>query len=266
MSRAGCALSLWVAVLGAGCEDDAVFTVPTEVPDLGCQVSTSRTFQVFFVVDVSNSVAANDVLDAFQAELLDFAFAFPEFDSNENRVLVDYYVIGFVNDFRFFPPGSERMTAPVAVSEALEQAQVFGSMQDNTDVEENLLDALNAVFEVAFDEGSDGELIPNADRILVIGTTDDNFVDQGDTLTPGIQVQTSYADLSQRMSEQSDVMSVFMFTPGDIEGIDRNFRLQPPLPVERFNLNALTGSSGSVGRILTQVAVDAACTQNGTAP
>jgi hypothetical protein len=259
-------LALALGVLASGCEDDGVFVPPTEVPDLGCQVSNARTFQVFFVVDVSNSVAANDVLNAFQEELVDFAFAFPEFDANENRVLVDYYVIGFVNDFAFFPPGTRRMTAPVAVSEALEQAQAFGQMQDNTEVEENLLDALNAVFGVAFEEGMDGELIPVSDRILVIGTTDDDFVDQGEILTPNIEVQTSYTELSERIDRVSDVMSVFMFTPGDIEGIDRNFRLQPPLSVERFDLEAITGGSGSVGRILSQVAVDAACAQGSATP
>jgi len=260
------AAPLFATALLFGCEDDTIFTPPTEVPDLGCQVSNSRTFQVFFVVDVSNSVAANDVLDAFQDELVDFAFAFPEFDANENRVLVDYYVIGFVNDYAFFPPGSRRMTAPVAVSEALEQAQTFGEMQDNTEVEENLLDALDAVFDVAFEEGMDGELFPVSDRILVIGTTDDDFVDQGEILTPNIEVQTSYADLSERLDRVSDVLTVFMFTPGDIEGIDRNFRLQPPLPVERFDLEAITEGSGSVGRILSQVAVDAACEDGSVSP
>lgn len=252
-------LALAMALFGAGCDPEATpLEVVVDPVDEDCIVSDVRSFEVFFVIDVSQSLAVGNVLDLVQDELIDFAQSFPEFDVNENRVFVDYYVVGFVNDVAFFPRGSPRMTSPIAVAEALQQAEDAGddnsnlnSDTQNSDLgfQENFLDAMGAVF----------DRMGAADRTLIIGATDEDFVDQGDTLTPNIVVQTAYADVARTLAENDDV-SLFMFTPGDIEGIDRNFRGQPPLTLDdQFDLTRLGDAGNSIGRILAELVVDTAC-------
>jgi hypothetical protein len=248
--------SLVLAVGMTGCEDDNTGLGFVQPPvDAGCVVSTPRTFEVYFVVDVSASI--NDFLDDIQEQLTLFAQSFPELDENEDRVFVDYYVIGFVNDVAFFPPGSTRMTSPIAVAEALRQAVEAGA--DNTNVlnesdngerNENLLDALGAVLDNQ----------PAADRTLVILATDENFSDQGEILSPNIEVQNSFSDIRTAYDLARPDILLYAFTPGNIEGIDRNFRGMPPLVLEdAFDLDLLADDTNAVGNILARVAVDAAC-------
>lgn len=258
----GLTATLAVTLASAGCSDEGpTLVVRPPTPDAGCTVSNVRSFEVYFVVDVSGSM--REFLNDVQEQLFQFAQSFPELDSNENRVFVDYYVLGFVNDYAFFPRGAERMTSPLAVRGAIGQA--IDAAADGTNVNdgslnndqspqagetgpENLLDALAQVY----------GRTPASDQVLVVLATDADFVDQGDVLTPNIEVMTPFEAVKEGLADID--AKVYAFTDGEVDGIDKSFRTRPAMEVtELFNLLELAEDSNAVGRILTQIAVEAAC-------
>lgn len=245
----------------AACENDPVLVSAPPPPDPGCTVSALRSFEVYFVVDVSGSMS--EFLASVQEQLFQFAQGFPEEDVNENRVFVDYYVLAFVNDWDFFPRGAARMTSPLAVRDALAQAVEAASggrnltddSQNNDQPQqqgetgpENLLDALAQVYGRA----------PAADRVLVLVATDADFVEQGSVLTPNIEVMTTFEAAKAGLRDID--ARVYAFTDGEVEGLDRNFEGQAPFQVEeRFDLTELADDANTIGQILTQIAVESAC-------
>lgn len=268
--------ALWARVLagglalgGLGCDDDGPgLVVQPPAPDTGCTVSILRSFEVYFVIDVSQSM--EEFLGAVQEQLFQFANSFPERDANENRVFVDYYVLAFVNDWAFFPRGAARMTSPLAVRDAIGQAIRVTSDGSNLNDDslnidqpeqqgetgpENLLDALAQVY----------ARTPASDRVLVVVATDADFKDQGDTLTPNIRVETSFEDAKTGLAGID--ARVYAFTDGEVEGFDRNFEGRAPFEVEElFDLTDLADDSNTVGQILSQIAVESACEEDREAP
>src|SRR5688572_7084910 len=142
-----------ILALLAACDDgsDGGLGNIEEPPKKECIRETApRTYEIYFVLDVSTSMAPflNDVKD----ELVALSFNFPEYDADGRRTQVDYYVVAFVNDYQWFPIGAERMTSHISVQAAFEDAIAAGSdgknlTQDalNAETTENLLDAIASV-------------------------------------------------------------------------------------------------------------------------
>lgn len=253
-SRLTLAAGLAVGLFAAGCGDEAIIVPTIDPPEQqGCTQSIPRTFQVYFVVNVSGSM--DRYLESLADELETFVAGFPDVDVNGDRLLVDYYVVAFVNDYAFFPAGAPRMTSSIAVAQAiddaLERARNDRNMDgsNNGEPTENMLDALDA----ALDNGTD------ADRVLFLIATQDPFAAQGDRLLPNFTVQNSFADIKARLEEVQDKGLVFAFTNGEVEGIDRNFELQEPLPTDGLlDLEVLRDES-AVGGLLSEIAQEIAC-------
>lgn len=241
-----------------GCTDESTFVAPIPPPrDAGCVVgNTSRTFDIYFVVDVSRSMQA--FLSSLAQELSTFALGFPETDQQGNRVLVSYYVVAFVNDVRLFPDEAERMTSHIAVSAAIraaiDRAQGNRNLNVNTqnvDDEENLLDALGAVIDRA----------PSADSVLVLVATDQSFPEAPASLSGGITVTRTYEEVFSGL--QGLGARVHAFVPGAIDGLTRPFGTQPPFTTlqsgQIFDLNDLSGAEASIRATLEGIARDATC-------
>lgn len=257
MRRALTSLMLCASV--AACTGDNTSLVTVEPPpDGGCVLDESpRTYAIYFILDVSGSMSF--FLERLALQLQTFAESFPEEDSEDNPVFVDYYVVAFVNDVRWFPDGAaRRMTSPVAVQAAIEQARLRGETNLNlnidalnADTEENLLDAIGAVVDSN----------PSADLNMVIIATDATFAEAPDTLSPGITVQTSYDEALAGL-ERIDAQ-VHVFVPGEVDGLTRNFKGMPPITTlggSTINpLEAETGSAELIESALTNIAERTAC-------
>ena len=174
-------------------------------------------------------------------------------------MFVDYYVVAFVNDVRWFPDGAaRRMTSPVAVQAAIEQARLRGetNLNLNTDAlnaeqDENMLDALRAII----DSG------PTADLVMIIVATDANFAEAPATLSSNITVQSSYAEIIEGLGRIEPQIHVFV--PGQLDGLTRNYRGMPPITMfEGSSINPLESDMGSAELIesaLTNIAERTAC-------
>lgn len=239
----------------AACSDDdggLVQAIPPPTNDR-CTQSIPRTFQVYFVVNVSGSM--NEYLAPLAEQLEAFVNGFPAVDVNGDRLLVDYYVVAFVNDVVFFPEGAPRMTSEIAVAQAIDDAleRASGNRNlngsDNSEATENMLDAIDA----ALDNGTD------ADRVLFLIATQDQFAEQGELLLPSFTVQNSYADISARLDEVRQKGLVYAFTNGEVEGIDRNFRLREPIDTDGLLDLEVLRDEQAVGGILAQIAQEVAC-------
>ncbi len=246
-----------LALAGSVACDDPASVVPNIPPPTveRCTQSIPRTFQVYFVVNVSRSMS--EYLEALALELESFADGFPDVDVNGDLILVNYYVVAFVNDVGFFPEGAPRMTSSIAVAQAIEDAvdrgrdnrNLDGSDNGEINGDENLLDALGA----ALDNGTE------ADRVLFLIATEDNFRNQGERLSPNFIVENDYLDIRERLLTAQEKGLVYAFTDGTVEGIDRNFDGNPPLFTDgRIDLNALLDSS-AVSAILGDIAQEVAC-------
>lgn len=248
------ALALSLALGASACGDETVIVPNIQPPEEErCTQSIPRTFQVYFIVNVSGSM--NEFLEPLADELESFVEGFPDVDINGDRLLVDYYVVAFVNDYAFFPEGAPRMTSSIAVAQAIDDAlaraegnrNLDGS--DNSEATENMLDAIDA----ALDNGTD------ADRVLFLIATQDPFAAEGETLLPDFTVQNSFADISARLDEIRQNGLVYAFTDGDVEGIDRNFRLQEPLNTDGLLELRVLQDESAVGGILSEIAQEVAC-------
>lgn len=258
-TRLSSAAVLASALLGAGCADEgAGITVARPPPDAGCDVSDApQRFEVYFVVDVSGS------MEEFNYELSNtvesFARAFPERDAQDNRVLVDYYVIAFVNDVLWFPNNARRMTEPVAVQGALQAAIARG--RDNTlltrdlknaEADENLLDALAEVINSHPREDA---------QVLVLVATDAGFREAPATLSGGIEVQSTFA--SVRADLESIGAQIHAFTPGALDGVTQQYAGQPALTTlpgsGAYSLRDLASSGELIEITLSDIAHNASC-------
>ncbi|NJK89159.1 MAG: hypothetical protein HC923_06965 [Myxococcales bacterium] len=238
------------------CGDEATVVIPSVRPPVveRCSESVPRTFEVYFILNVSGSMET--FLTAMRDQLEAFALGFPDVDVNGDRLLVDYYVIGFVNDHAFFPEGAARMTSSIAVAQAIQDAidaatgdrNFDGS--NNSERSENMLDAVDAAL----------DNISNADRKLFLIASLDPFANQGERLLPNFTVQNAYADVRDRLQSSRADSFVYAFTNGDLEGFDRSYRGQAAIQADGlFDLGVLLGDTSGVGSILNQIAEEVAC-------
>ncbi|MEO1230848.1 MAG: hypothetical protein AAFZ18_18285 [Myxococcota bacterium] len=242
----------------AGCNDDtpAIVVVPP-APDAGCFMDeTARTFEVYFVIDVSGSMQA--FLQDLSEELASFALTFPERNLNGDRILVSYFVVAFVNDVRLFPTGAERMTSHIAVSNAIRDAiavaegnRNLSSNTPNSDMDENLLDALGTVIDRA----------PSPDDLLVLVATDQSFREAPETLSGGITVTRTYEEVLTGLRDLDAQVTALVNGPQD--GLTRPYLGQDPLTTlgngQVYDLGDLTGAQEDIRDTLEGIARDATC-------
>jgi hypothetical protein len=246
-----------ILALALGCGDTEGLGNIEEPPVKECMRETApRTFEIYFVLDVSTSMAPflNDVKN----ELVALSFNFPEYDEAGRRTQVDYYVVGFVNDFRWFPAGAERMTSHIAVQAAFEEAIAAGSSGNNltqsalnAETTENLLDAIASVLARE----------STAEAKLMLIATDATFAEAPQVLSNNIEVQSSYLGIKSELEAQG--FRVHAFTQSDVDGLGRLYANQPPLTslpgASTHDLATLTGDRDNVRRTLTDIATNAAC-------
>lgn len=256
-------LFIWAAALGAatsatGCAEDTPIFVARPPPPETCDLKeTPQRYEVYFVIDVSGSMRPFNA--ALAGAVQSFSRAFPDRDASDNRVLVDYYVIAFVNDVLFVPNNARRMTEPVAVQGAIETAIDLGadntlltSNLKNAESEENLLDALAEV--IGNDPREDAEL-------LVIIGTDAGFEEAPSTLSGGIQVRSNYTSI--RADLESIGARVYTFTPDALDGLTRQYAGQPSLSSlpgsAAYSLREVAASADLIEQTLLEIAESAAC-------
>lgn len=234
-ARAARALLALSMALTFGCEEAAPIGQAV-VFDGGCLRNEAPSdYDVYFVLDVSGSMTP--YLEAMKAEMVGFAESFASEDSRGQPVTIDYHVVGFVNDTRFFPDTpNERMTSPVAVEAAIQDAIDAGRGgknlkvgTNNAEVEENLLDALDLVIAQT----------PDAEANLVLIATDAPFRETPFVLAGANEVQADYESVLRGL--ESFDARVHAFTPQGVDGLTRQY----------LDFEALTSLDGSSVQTLT---------------
>lgn len=256
-------IAAWAVAGLLGCEDEAgtIVTVPPPPPETCVVGEIARSFDVYFVIDVSRSMAR--FLEDLADQLGNFALGFPTEDINEDRVIVNYYVVAFVNDVRLFPFNAERMTSHIAVGAAIRDAiaaadgnRNLNANTPNADADENLLDALGAVLDRS----------PSADSRMVLIATDEGFREAGEQLSGGITVTRTYEQVFQGLEDFE--VRVHAFTQGALDGLTRPYLGQPPLTSigegGLFELSDLAGADDLLATTLEGIARDASCNPTST--
>jgi hypothetical protein len=243
--------------LGCGDDTDGGLGVIEEPPQKECLRETApRTYEIYFVLDVSGSMAP--FLSSVSDELVALSLNFPEYDADGRRTRVDYYVVAFVNDVKWFPEGAERMTSHIQVQAAFEEAILAGSDGNNliqssinAETRENMLDAIASVLATS----------PGADAKLMLIATDADFGERPDVLSTNIEVQSTYGAIFADL--EAAQFRVHAFTPSQLDGLTRTYRMMPPLTSlagsTKHSLTDLTGSKERVRETLTEIASNAAC-------
>ena len=251
-------VTLGLGALACGEPDGALATIE-KPPEKECNRETApRTYEAFFVIDVSGSMAPflNNVKD----QLVDLTLNFPEFDADGRPTRIDYYVVAFVNDVKWFPegPGAQRMTNHIHVGSAFELAIKAGAGGNNltrgvlnAEAKENLLDAIREVLE----RPSDAEA-----RLMLIAT-DADFAEHPDVLSTNFEVKSTYASIFADL--EAAQFRVHAFTRSELDGLTRTYRNMPPLTSlkgsTQHNLADLAGSQGKISQTLTEIAENAGC-------
>jgi hypothetical protein len=243
------------AMLFAGCQDDgSPISTIDEIPDAGCaRTAIPKTFQVYFVIDVSGSMAP--FLMDLRNQLVSFVDGFPKLDSEGRPVRVDYYVIAFVNDVKQY---GGRMTSVIALQGALDEAIERGQtnlnlMQNkvNAEPEENTLDALAKVIEME----------PSAEVRLVMIAGDATIPEAPAILSENIEVKSNYATILSELTRIE--ANIHAFVPDELDGLSRTFEGMPALtslPGSTVNsLRDLTGANDRIRETLTKIASGASC-------
>ena len=197
--------------------------------------------------------------DGLAQQLQSLTAAFPERDATDRRVLVDYYVMGFANDYKWFPEGSaRRMTSPIAVQAAIEQAVNAGKDGNNLtqpfaniDPPENLLDALAAVADAQ----------PQGEVVVIIIATDAEIAEFPTILTTDLQVQSTYGQVRDRLIDLG--VQIHALTPAQLDGLTRQYKGQPPLTTgqgsQTYSLRDLIESQEALQTALSDIAIAATC-------
>src|SRR5688572_26339070 len=138
----------WAAVLAflaCGCDDDPVL-LPTE-PIVCMREIVPTTYEIYFVIDVSGSMGP--FLTDVKEELVAFADTLPEFDDQGRPTSVQFVVVSFVNDVRWYPANVRRLNEVSQVQSAFDTAirdgadnLILNVPSFNAEVQENLLDGL----------------------------------------------------------------------------------------------------------------------------
>lgn len=244
-------LSAWAAA----CEDGASpLAPPEEPPDAGCiRAQEPHSFQVYFVIDVSGSMEPflNDLKD----QLVSFASGFARFDGDGRPVRIDYYLVAYVNDVKWY---GGRMTSVIAVQAAFDEAIARGQTnmnlrqnRPNAEPEENMLDALQEVV----DSG------PTAEGRLILLAGDAPFVEAPTVLSYQIPVRSTFAGVRQELADLG--ARIHAFVPGDLDGVTRTYDGQPSLTSlpgsTLHSLRDLTGAGEQIRSTLSFIAREASC-------
>lgn len=258
MSRAIFLLSAALAASTLACEDGGTTIAPAPPPrDAGCAVESEiRSFDIYFVVDVSGSMSP--FLESLSQSLARFAEVFPKESATGEQLLVSYYVVAFVNDVLAFPPGAERMSSHIGVSAALEMALEraddgtnLNFETPNSDTEENLLDALGYVIDRA----------PDADSVLIITATDADFREAPQTFSGDITVEHTYAAILAGM--QTLGIRVHAYVPSQLRGLTQPYASLEALPAATggrvFDLQSLDNAVDAIQTSLEGIAEDVSC-------
>lgn len=240
------------------CDDDQPLATVEPPPDAGCASTEQlRSFAIYFVIDVSGSMAP--FLRDLSNQVETLARGLPQLNDLDERVLVDYYVVAFVNDVKWFPSDeARRMTSPIAVQAAFATAIEAGLTNRNlehgsinAEETENLLDALAEVVESQ----------PTADRVLLVVATDASFAETPTVLSTNISVRSTYAGIKGELERLG--LQVHAFTPDALDGLTRSYRDQPPLSTlpgsSAYSLRELTGAESLLSQTLADIARAASC-------
>ena len=248
-------LGALVVFLGSGCSDPVEPLI--DVPPRKClrEISPS-SYDVYFVIDVSGSMGPflTDVKD----ELIGFANNIPMFNADGLAVTVQFSVMAFVNDVRWYPARTQHLKNISLVQDAFEEAINDGKDNRNllaptvnAEAEENLLDALRAVLDVR----------PEAEANLVMLATDASFRESPDTLSGSIPVQTTFEEVYTGLVEVEARVHGFVWP--DTDGLTRGYRNLPALTSlpgsSVHDLSKLVGAREKVRETLTQIAESLDC-------
>lgn len=243
----------WAAAL-CGCHG-ANLVAPVLPPrDAGCdRTQPPQTYQVYFVTDVSGSMAP--FLEKLSAALVTFAGAFSPFDGLGRPVLVDFFLVAFVNDVKSY---GGRMTSSIALQAAFDEAIARGATgknlahdSPNADTAENLLDAIQAVVDAH----------PTADARLMMIATDSEFAEAPAVLTLDLPVRSTYAAVLGELRALG--VRVHAFVPAELDGLTRDYHDQPALTTlpgsSVHDLDALTQAPEQIADALSRIAQQAGC-------
>jgi hypothetical protein len=243
------------ALFAVACNDDlGPIVTAEEPPDAGClREKSPQTYQVYFVVDVSGSMGP--FLTDLKNELVSLAGGFPELDAEGRLVRVDYHVVAFVNDVKWY---GGRMTSVIALQAALDEAIQRGQTnlnlsqnKINAEEQENTLDALASVIESG----------PNAEARLILLAGDAPFVEAPRVLSDNIPVQSTYATILADLAALE--IRVHAFVPEQLDGLSRTYAGMPALtslPGSTVSsLHDLAGANTRIRETLNFIATGAAC-------
>jgi hypothetical protein len=250
-----CGAIAMAAIVFAACSDNSARIVTVEEPpDAGClRMQEPQTFQVYFVTDVSGSMGP--FLNDLSRELVSFAGGFSQFDPLGRPTRIDFYVVAFVNDVKWY---GGRMTSVIAIQAAFSDAIARGAKNlnlttdtANAEPEENVLDAIQSVIDSK----------PTAEARLVMIATDSNFVESPTVLSGPVQVKSTYANVLAGL--QSISARVHAFVPDQLDGLTRNYHGMAPLTSlpgsTVHSLDMLTGATDQIRSTLSFIAREAAC-------
>ncbi|MBI4822271.1 MAG: hypothetical protein HY791_38785 [Deltaproteobacteria bacterium] len=247
--------SLAFLLVAASCGDDTGGGISlADEPTRECiRPEEPHTYEVFFVIDVSGSMAP--FLRDVRSELVALADNLPETDAEGRRVRVDYYLVAFVNDAKTY---GGRMTSIVALQSAFDEAIADGLTNYNLTVrtfnaeeEENLLDGLS----MALDTN------PSAEAKLFFIAADADFFEAPAVLSENIPVKSKYAEVKDRLAAID--ARVHAFTEASLDGLTRTYHRQPALTTlpgsTVHRLDDLRGAREKVRLTLADIAAAAAC-------
>lgn len=259
VSRASRVALALFALGSAACQEDTPpISVARPPPDAGCVIQEAvQNYEVYFVIDVSGSMTP--FLNNLASTVQSFSRAFPERDAQDNRILVNYYVIAFVNDILWVPNNARRMTQPIAVQSAIKTAiqraannTLLTRDLKNAEPDENLLDALAEVIDNAPTNGA---------QVLVLVATDAGFREAPDTLSGGITVRSNYQSIKSDLESMG--AQIHSFTPDQLDGLTRQYAGQPALTTipgsGSYSLRDLESSADLIEQTLLDIAQKAAC-------
>lgn len=241
----------WLSACGT---DGGITTVVQPPPE--CDIARQpRKYAVYFALDVSGSM--HRFLETLGDSAADLARSFPKEDGDGRQVMVDFYVVAFVNNVAWFP-GPSPMNLPMDVKDAIQQAIQAAEGEHNLNASslnleraENSLDALSAIVEA--------KRRPDTKSVVILAT-DAGFVEAPNTLSGPFEVKARLADVREGLERiQADV---HVFTPAPIDGITRNFGTQPGLNavpgVKHHDIPANASAKGLIG-VMKSIGFDASC-------
>jgi hypothetical protein len=245
---------LLAATFALACEEDPVL-VPSE-PRICTREISPVTYEVYFVIDVSGSMGP--FLTDVKNELLAFADGLPEHNADGKATEVEFFVVAFVNDVRWYPENVRRLREVSDVQRAFEDAIREGednlnlnAPTVNAETQENLLDALGAAIGNA----------PAADAVLLLVATDAGFEEAPDELSGGNAVQWTSPTVRSELERVGARVHacVRRHTAGLTRSYEGSASLTSLPGSTVHDITALTGARDRIRETLTVIAESADC-------